>query len=532
MKTAIAARGGQVAAGWLLIPVVLFFSVAATAEEHIIQLQKGASPTAVEAESGKAVVAEGSSATPVAGIAAVEEGAPAEEKPVEILEGFKNLSRESAECVSCHREKTPGIYEMWGDSKHYAANVGCYECHKADPSDKDAIKHKDHIISVIVSPKDCGNCHEKAVEEFDASHHATAGNILGSLDNVLAEVVQGAPLMNGTSPVVTMGCAACHGSIVRVESDGSLNPSTWPNTGIGRINPDGSKGACSACHLRHNFDVAQARQPENCGRCHLGPDHPQKEIYEESIHGINYRAHKEKMNLDSDKWIVGEDYSAAPTCATCHMSATRDLPITHDIGARISWNLRAPISTRIDAKAIKEGKKVKPWLERRKDMKNVCTSCHGRSMIDNFYMQLDSAVELYNEKYAKPGQRLMKLMKAEGLLTDTKFDDELEWTWFLLWHHEGRRARHGAAMQAPDYVQWEGFYEMARRFYMEMVPQIREIIEKAEQDGKHEAAKKVQSALDEVLNSSMHRWFLGKEPPKSWSPADSDNHGFHLKPKG
>jgi len=419
---------------------------------------------------------------------------PAEEKPVEILEGFKNLSRESAECVSCHREKTPGIYQMWGDSKH---------CHKADPSDKDAIKHKDHIISIIVSPKDCGQCHEKAAAEFDASHHSTAGNILGSLDNVLAEVVQGAPLLNGTSPVVTLGCAGCHGSIVRVESDGSLDPSTWPNTGIGRINPDGSKGACSACHLRHTFDVAQARQPENCGRCHLGPDHPQKEIYEESIHGINYRAHKDKMNLESDKWIVGEDYSAAPTCATCHMSATKDLPITHDIGARISWDLRSPISTKIDAKAIKAGKKVKPWLERRKDMKNVCTSCHGRNMIDNFYMQLDAAVELYNEKYAKPGMKLMKLMKAEGLLTDTKFDEEVEWTWFFLWHHEGRRARHGAAMQAPDYVQWEGFYEMAHRFYMEMVPQIREIIEKAEKDGKHESAKRVQAALDEVLNSEM-----------------------------
>lgn len=35
------------------------------------------------------------------------------EKLVEILKGFKYMSKESAECVSCHREKTPGIYEMW-----------------------------------------------------------------------------------------------------------------------------------------------------------------------------------------------------------------------------------------------------------------------------------------------------------------------------------------------------------------------------------------------------------------------------------
>jgi len=51
------------------------------------------------------------------------------DEPVEVLKGFDHLSKESAQCVSCHREKTPGIYQMWGDSKHYRANVGCYECH-------------------------------------------------------------------------------------------------------------------------------------------------------------------------------------------------------------------------------------------------------------------------------------------------------------------------------------------------------------------------------------------------------------------
>ncbi|HHH13434.1 MAG TPA: hydroxylamine oxidoreductase, partial [Thiolapillus brandeum] len=171
------------------------------------------------------------------------------DKPVKVLTGFDQLSRESATCVSCHREKTPGIYDQWGHSKHFAANVGCYECHKAERSDRDAILHKDFVISVIVSPQDCAQCHEREVEEFDKSHHATAGNILGSLDNVLAEVVEGAPTLSGTSPITAMGCAACHGSIVRVNSDGSLDKSSWPNTGIGRINPDGSKGACTACHF-------------------------------------------------------------------------------------------------------------------------------------------------------------------------------------------------------------------------------------------------------------------------------------------
>ncbi len=448
------------------------------------------------------------------------------EKPVEILKGFKYMSKESAQCVSCHREKTPGIYAMWGASKHYRANVGCYECHKAKPSDKDAIKHKDFTISVIVSPKDCSQCHEREVKEFDASHHASAGNILGSLDNVLADVVEGAPLLNGTSPVVTSGCMGCHGSIVRVESDGSLNPATWPNTGIGRINPDGSKGACSACHLRHNFDVEQARHPDNCGRCHLGPDHPQKEIYEESVHGVAFRAHIDKMNMDSSKWIPGEDYTAAPTCATCHMSATKDLPVNHDIGSRISWNLRAPVSFKIDAKAKKAGKKVKPWLQRRKDMKSVCTACHGRNIVDNFYEQLDSFVELFNDKFAIPAKQLITALKKEKLIDSVKFNEKIEWTYFYLWHHEGRRARHGAAMLAPDYVHWEGMFEVAHRFYMEMVPEVKDLIEKARRKGNNKGADRVQKELDRILNSEMHRWFIGKKPPKSWSPKDDDNHGF------
>ncbi len=438
---------------------------------------------------------------------------PNEEKTadqVEILKGFDHLSRESATCVSCHREKSAGIYQQWGSSKHFGANIGCYECHKAKAGEVDAIKHKDFIISVIVSPKDCAGCHEREVKEFDSSHHATGGLILDSLDNVLAEVVEGAPTFQGRSPVSVSGCEGCHGSKVEVNSDGSLSATSWPNSGIGRLNPDGSKGSCAACHTRHAFSAAQARHPDTCGRCHLGPDHPQKEIYAESQHGILFSANLAQMNLNSSKWVVGEDYSAAPACATCHMSATKDLPLTHDIGSRIAWNLRAPISFRIDEKDLAKGLSVKPWLERRQDMKSVCVSCHSRNTTDNFFEQLDAFVELYNEKFAKPGSQLMKLISAEGLLTKTEFDEELEWTWFYLWHHEGRRARHGAAMVGPDFAHWEGMYEVAHRFYIEMVPQVREVIETAKQAGKTEAAAKVQTLLDQILNSEFHRWYLGK----------------------
>lgn len=428
-----------------------------------------------------------------------------------------DFSEETKICIDCHRDDTPGLYQEWGQSRHYQARVGCYECHAALKTDPDAIKHENHFVSVIVSPKDCQRCHPKEVTEFTESHHADAGKILGSLDNVLAEVVEGNSSFMGRSPASVSGCEQCHGSVVKMNPDGKPDPSTWPNTGIGRVNPDGSKGSCSACHVRHKFSKAQARRPENCGKCHLGPDHPHKEIYDESKHGINFYANIDRMNLDSSKWIVGEDYTAAPTCATCHMSATRELPVTHDVGNRISWTLRPPISQKIDAVAKGVNIPVKPWEKRRADMKEICTTCHAAPFVDGFYQQFDAAVNLYNNKFAVPGSKLMALLKKEKLITpDIAFDEKIEWTWFYLWHHEGRRARHGAAMMAPDYVQWHGFYEVAERFYMELVPEVREIIVHAKGEGgeKAESAIRVKKLLDEILNSEDHRWFIGKIDPE------------------
>ena len=43
----------------------------------------------------------------------------------------------------------------------------------------------------IALPKDCARCHTKEGEEFAHSHHSKGARILGSLDHVLAEVVEG-----------------------------------------------------------------------------------------------------------------------------------------------------------------------------------------------------------------------------------------------------------------------------------------------------------------------------------------------------
>ncbi len=450
----------------------------------------------------------------------------------------ETLSKESQDCITCHKEQTPAIVEQWGASKHFRANVSCYECHRAKTGEPDAFDHNGFMIATIVSPKDCARCHSKEVQEFEDSHHSKAARILGSQDNRLAEVVEGnrgfktEGFPEGISSAVVNGCWQCHGAEVKVLKDGKLDPATWPNTGIGRINPDGSEGSCSACHSRHKFSVEQARNPENCGKCHMGPDHPQIEIYEESKHGVAFHANKEKMNLSNEKWVVGEDYNAAPTCATCHMSATPEQPVTHDVGLRISWNNRPAVSIRpevSDANMGLPGKDV-DWKKRRKNMKDVCLNCHGEPFVESFYIQYDSLIDLYHEKFAKPGQALMDA--AKPLLKPVPFGNKIDFIWYEIWHHEGRRARHGASMMGPDYTHWHGTYEVAKHFYTELIPELEDLADKnidSQDPKKAEAAKALRIKIDEVLNSDNHKWFINKMDPKEVAKRKKEQEGFQKR---
>lgn len=413
--------------------------------------------------------------TAAVGILAVLAGsaaaAPDRKKDVSVPE-------ESRECVACHQKQKVGAtaIEEWRNSVHADEGVGCVDCHQARQEDKDAQEHFGMLIATIVTPNDCARCHEKESQEFQASRHAKAGEILGSLDNFLGEVIEG-------PPAAISGCKQCHGGTVKALDGGKVDPTTWPNTGIGRINPDGSRGACTACHSRHLFGAKVARSPESCGKCHLGPDHPQREIYDESKHGIAFYTNRDRMNLDSRSWVVGQDYTAAPTCATCHLSATADLPVTHDPGERISWTLRPAVS-----------RKQESWEKKRETMKAVCANCHNRKFTDAFFTQYDVTVELYNDKFAKPAGALMKKLYDAKKLTPTQFDDKIEWTYYLMWHHEGRRARHGASMMAPDYTQWHGFFEVANRFYMELLPEAEELLP---------------GSTDFILSQDQHKWRKG-----------------------
>ena len=371
----------------------------------------------------------------------------------------RSVSAEAKECVDCHATQNRGIVGDWADSRHAHANVGCMDCHAVGAGDIDASKkhlqYSKTKISAIVSPKDCSRCHPSEAAQYAKSKHANTLEIVWKID----------PWMNhGMNSDIerTTGCYHCHGSVVEVV-DGQLDAQGWPNVGVGRINPDGSKGSCSSCHTRHKFSLAEARKPEACGQCHLGPDHPQIEIFNESKHGAIYHAEGDSWNWNSPSgmWTPGVDYRA-PTCSLCHMSGVNGVPTTHDVTERLAWETQAPLSVRPNE--FKPWPAKTDWKQEREKMKKVCLACHSQSWTDGHFNNLDASVENYNENYFKPMKKIVDELYEKKLLSkDKNLDEQLEIDMYELWHHEGRRARFGAAMMAPDYAWWHGFYELKKR---------------------------------------------------------------------
>jgi len=385
----------------------------------------------------------------------------------------RSIPPEGVACIECHRETTPGIFADWSKSRHANANITCLDCHLIQPGDRDTAKgHEQYYgrsdlpygeskykvaIASVVTPKDCSRCHPDEATQYSRSKHANTLEIIWKIDPWLNKG------MNSDNERKT-GCFNCHGTVLAIDDQGNLDPDTWPNVGVGRLNLDGSKGSCTSCHTRHRFRVGEARMPEACDQCHLGPDHPQIEIYEESKHGTMYHAYKDEYNFDAagGTWTAGVDYRA-PTCAGCHMSGSGKVNTSHDVTERLSWETQAPLTIRPSEFAAFPADT--DWKTEREKMKNICRQCHGDSWINDFYDGFDKAVEEYNEIYYKPAKAKLDELYEKGLLDQTKFFDEhLELQYYELWHHEGRRARMGAMMMAPDYAWWHGFYECKSRF--------------------------------------------------------------------
>ena len=302
------------------------------------------------------------------------------------------------------------------------ANITCLDCHLVQPGDQDVAQgHEKYYsrsdmpwgeakykmpIAAIVTPKDCSRCHPDEATQYSKSKHANTIEIMWKLDPWLNNG------MNSENER-KVGCLACHGTEIKIDDKGKIDPDTWPNVGVGRLNLDGSKGSCTSCHTRHRFSVAEARMPEACDSCHLGPDHPQIEIFEESKHGTIYNAFKDEYNFDAagGTWTAGRGLPCTHLCGLPHVRHGQRTHQPRCDRSGLSWETQAPLTVRPqDFKPFPSGTN---WQDERRKMQNVCSACHSESWISDFYNGFDKAVEEYNDVYFKPA-------KAKRLTNSTR----------------------------------------------------------------------------------------------------------------
>jgi len=364
---------------------------------------------------------------------------------VETEQPTADFVRASGKCADCHARTQYSIVHEYELSQHAQKGVNCLDCHQP----AEGQKGKEHNGFTIVSSLTAGNCrrcHEDIYQQFLKSRHAAVswaavrGEKAFTPEQVnFAETYQPGGVKRPPHPFTTLegpsamtsGCEQCHS--------------------IGKPNDDGTIGNCTACHTRHTSSVAIARQPRTCGQCHLGPDHSQIEIYEESKHGVMFTAQEKLLDLTVEPKKLTTREMFVPTCATCHMSGINGLGMTHDPSERLSYFLANAITAKRPNYAQAQAK-----------MKQICNQCHTPAVIERVYSQAEQVVQTTNDK-VNAVKTLMDGLRADGTISGPPFSNPIDFVYFDFWHYDGRTAKHGTFMGGSDFVQWHGNYPMLKK---------------------------------------------------------------------
>jgi len=352
------------------------------------------------------------------------------------------LVKASGKCAACHYQQQYSVVHEYEMSVHAQRGINCLDCHQA-AEHQEKQDHHGFVIAKHITPGNCRSCHSGIYDEFLRSRHAApAWTAVYGTKGLSTEQIAFAnryhpgyvdrpphpfTTLEG-SAAMTSGCEQCHN--------------------VGKPNADGTIGNCTDCHTRHTSSVAIARLPRTCGQCHLGPDHSQIEIYEESRHGLLFEAQRDLLNLSAPSKQLTTRDMFVPTCATCHMSGINGLKVTHDPSERLSYWLADAVSKR------------RPNYEAAQaNMKEVCNQCHAKSLIERVYTNAENVVATTNQKVTA-AKELVDALRHDGILTGKPFTNRIDFVYFDFWHYDGRTAKHGAFMGGADFVQWHGNYPM------------------------------------------------------------------------
>lgn len=435
-------------------------------------------------------------------------------------------------CIGCHINFTPGIVKDWLESRHSKTTpeeaiskpniekrmssqsvepqllkyaVGCYECHSLNSNKhKDTFTHMSRDIHIVVTPEDCKTCHIVEAEQFSVSKKSYAYRNLmdNSVYNLLVNTLTGIKKIHddkltydkASDSTLHETCLGCHGTIIDVVATKNINTKigtmtvpdlkNWPNQGVGRINPDGSRGSCSACHVRHSFSIEVARKPYTCGQCHHEPDVPAWNIYEESKHGNIFSSLGKNWNFNNVPWRIGKDFKA-PTCATCHNSLVVSpegeiiSERTHDFGSKLWIRLFGLIYSHPQPKSgdtsIIKNKDGLPMpvtfsnepavvylidkeeqQKRQNIMRNICNSCHSSQWIAGHFNKLDNTVNETNSMSLTATAIMLDVWENNFADNSNPFDEAIEQKWIKQWLFYSNSIRYSSAMTgAPDYTSFK-----------------------------------------------------------------------------
>jgi hydroxylamine dehydrogenase len=361
---------------------------------------------------------------------------------VETEQPTADFVRASGKCAECHARLQYSVVHEYEMSTHAKKGVNCLDCHQPTAG-QEKIDHHGFVISKHLTAGNCRGCHEPIYQEYLRSRHAAPSwAAVHGTQGLTPEQVNFAETYQPGSvrrppnpltlpeghPAVTAGCEQCHA--------------------VGKPNNDGTIGTCTDCHSRHTSSVELARLPSTCGQCHMGPDHSQMEIYNESKHGVMFAAQRGLLKLNADPRTLTTRDMFVPTCATCHMSGINGLKVTHNPSDRLSWYLAAEVST-----------KRPNYLQAQINMKQVCTQCHTQATVDRVYTQAELVIASTNEKVLA-AKAIMDGLHKDGTLSGPPFTHPIDFTYFNLWHYDGRTSKHGAFMGGADFAQWHGNYEL------------------------------------------------------------------------
>ena len=336
------------------------------------------------------------------------------------------------DCIECHKRETPAAVTQWQGSVHAAA-VGCSACHGED---------HEAIINgkAFVDAKVCGRCHEKAFHEHvDSKHgmglHAGWG-CTRNLENRDPRECSFCHEEGSTKPKTTVQCARF---LTQTSEMGAL--------GCNRCHQ--VENSCASCHTNHITDLASVRAPGSCATCHMGPDHPQWEMWQTSRHGVLFEA-------------IGEEFG--PTCQRCHMPEG-----SHNVSFGITMS-PAMIQPPPEERAVQ-----------RQEMLSVCIQCHSRSFSERELTSGDAILEQSKALIKEAADIIRDLadhdllvpslqerpehpLRGRELVLDAQmlYEDisHVERLFFKMKKYDLAKTVKGAFHQNPAYTHWYGNAEL------------------------------------------------------------------------